>query len=77
MQLIQDPLLAGRLISALAGIATTFGVFLVGRSLSGNRVGLMARRGRFSYRVYEIDFPRLTPDDSTLSHSGSSVENRR
>lgn len=41
-RILGDPLLAGRAISAVAGIFTTFLCFLLGRRLSGNAVGLVA-----------------------------------
>lgn len=42
MQLVQEPLLAGRLVSALVGVAGTVGMYFAGSYLAGRRAGIAA-----------------------------------
>jgi 4-amino-4-deoxy-L-arabinose transferase-like glycosyltransferase len=41
-QLFSDPTLAGRVVSVVAGVLSAVGIYLIGRWLAGNRVGLVA-----------------------------------
>lgn len=42
LRIVEDPLLAGRLVSAFAGVAACIGMYLVGKELFGRRYGIVS-----------------------------------
>ncbi len=66
MAVLHDPLLAGRIVSVLAGVLSTIGIFLGGRWLFGAAAGLAAS---FLYAVtpYVVIFDRLALADSVVN----------
>ena len=70
MQLIKDPLLAGRLVSALVGTITVIAVYLTGRQLAGTRTGLIAALA-FAVAPFAVLFDRLALPDGPLSAMGA------
>ena len=67
-----DPLWAGRLVSTLAGVVATLGIFAVGRRVSGDAAGLAAA---FLYAVcpYALLYDRLAHTDSLVNLAGVAV----
>ncbi len=69
MQLIGDPLLAGRLVSVLAGTASTVGVYLAGRRLLGRQTGLVAALF-YAVAPFTLLFDRMALADALLNAAG-------
>ncbi|HEX2986874.1 MAG TPA: glycosyltransferase family 39 protein, partial [Chloroflexota bacterium] len=66
MRFFADPLVAGRIVSALAGSAATLGILLLGRWLDTWRTGLVAA---FLYALapYPVFFDRIGLMDGTIA----------
>jgi 4-amino-4-deoxy-L-arabinose transferase-like glycosyltransferase len=67
LRLIHDPLLAGRMVSVLAGFGTTIGLFFLGKELFKNRwIGLLSS---FLYVVYPfaLVYDRMALYDSLVT----------
>ena len=67
-----DPLLAARLISAAAGVIAAYGIFLIGRRLSGELAGLL---GAFFYALlpWAIMYDRLAFTEALVNLGGIAV----
>ncbi len=66
LKLIEDPLLAGRLLSVMAGFATLAGVFALGWRVFGTKVALWASL-LYVITPYTVFFDRMALVDSMLS----------
>ncbi len=67
-----DPLWAGRLVSALAGVLSTLGIFAVGRRLSGDAAGLLAAV-LYAVSPYALLYDRLAYTDSLVNLAGIAI----
>ena len=67
-----DPLLAARLISAAAGVIAAYGIFLIGRRLSGELAGLL---GALFYALlpWAIMYDRLAFTEALVNLGGVAV----
>ncbi len=70
MQLATDPLIAGRMVSVIAGVVTTVGIYFAGCWLWGNRAGLLSA---FLYAVapFTLLFDRMALADSLLTSTAA------
>ena len=66
MQLIGDPLLAGRTVCALAGLTATIGAYLLGRHFAGHKVGLTAAL-LYAVTPFTLFFDRMAFVDGLVS----------
>ncbi|CAI2716901.1 ArnT family glycosyltransferase [Nitrospina watsonii] len=69
LALFEDPLVAGRMVSVLAGWASMWGVYLIGRDLFRRRVGAVAAL-LYALIPYTLFFDRLALTDSLLTAFG-------
>lgn len=69
LQMVSDPLAAGRMVSVLAGAASLWAIFRIGRDFFSLRAGLVA--GAFYvFCPYTLFFDRLALVDSLLCATG-------
>lgn len=68
----RDPLTAARWLSALAGAASTLGIFAVARRLSGEIAGLVAA-GLYAFLPYALLYDRLTYTEAFVNLAGVAI----
>ncbi len=68
----EDPLFAGRFVSALAGAGSTLGIWAIARRLGGERAGLLAA---FLYAIfpYALLYDRLAYTESLVNLAGITI----
>ncbi len=66
MSVISDPLLAGRIVSVIAGLFSLAGIMLAGRWLQGRLVGLLAG-AIYAVAPYTVFFDRMALADSVIN----------
>lgn len=67
-----DPLLAGRLISVAAGVASTYGIYLIGKKASGEAAGLVSA-GLYAVLPWAIMYDRLMFTESLVNLGGVAI----
>jgi 4-amino-4-deoxy-L-arabinose transferase-like glycosyltransferase len=66
-KILSDPLIAGRLVSALTGIVTTVGVFGLSYLLLNNKKTALAAAALYAISPFSVFFDRLALADSMLN----------
>lgn len=66
MRLFEDPLIGGRMVSVVAGVASCFGVGMAGRWLAGSSAGLIAAL-LYAVVPFTLVFDRMALADSLLN----------